>query len=143
MEAQHSIIIRRPVEEVFRFVTNSENAPQWKSRLVRVERLTSGTVGVGTREKHVGRFLGRTWETVVEIFDYEPDRRVAVRAIGGPIGIATFTFEPMEEGTRLTISVTGTPRRPFAWCGPLIAFLARRQMATDFALLKRLLETPA
>ncbi len=54
---EHSVVINRPIEQVFEYVTNIENAPKWKSRLLEVTRTSEGPVGVGTTTTHVGQFL--------------------------------------------------------------------------------------
>jgi uncharacterized protein YndB with AHSA1/START domain len=44
---EDSVIIKRPVEEVFSFVADQTNAPQWQEGLLEVRRTTGETLGVG------------------------------------------------------------------------------------------------
>lgn len=58
IRVEHSVLIARPVEEVFAYVTRAESVPEWKRGLEAVRRETTGPPGVGTRETHVSEFLG-------------------------------------------------------------------------------------
>ena len=61
-----SVVIARPVEEVFAFVTDARNNPQWQasSGLRRTEQIPEEPVGVGTRITEVWRFMGIESESV-------------------------------------------------------------------------------
>jgi uncharacterized protein YndB with AHSA1/START domain len=41
--------IRRPAEQVFDYASDPANEPEWNIRMTRLEKLTSGPVGVGAR----------------------------------------------------------------------------------------------
>jgi hypothetical protein len=43
-----SILIRRPVEQVFDFVADERNEPVYNPQMRSVEKTTSGPIGVGT-----------------------------------------------------------------------------------------------
>ena len=43
------IAINRPVDEVFDLVADERNEPRYNPRIARVEKLTSGPIGCGTR----------------------------------------------------------------------------------------------
>jgi hypothetical protein len=43
------ILIGRPVEEVFDFVADQSNEPQYNPQMVRAEKITPGPVGTGTK----------------------------------------------------------------------------------------------
>ena len=53
------VAIARPVREVFAFVADQTNAPQWQTCLHEVRRLTDGSIGVGTEHEFVRTFAGR------------------------------------------------------------------------------------
>ena len=142
IKLEHNVVINRPIEEVFAYVTDIENAPKWKSRLLEVRRISKGPVGAGTREIHVGKFLGRIFETIVEITDYEPNRKVGFKTTSGPLSAkGEFTFESVEGGTRVTLVAGREPSGFLKLIGPIVAHIAQRQLETDLAKLKELLET--
>jgi uncharacterized protein YndB with AHSA1/START domain len=56
---ERSVIIRRPLEEVFAYVGDQMKAPEWQSGLTEVRRTTEGPVGVGTKHSLVRKMMGR------------------------------------------------------------------------------------
>ena len=57
-----SLIIQRPVHEVFDYISDLENACQLQPGLLDVRRITEGPLGVGTRFQSVRKFMGRRLE---------------------------------------------------------------------------------
>ncbi len=57
-----SVVIARPVEDVFRVLTDPTLAPRWAANAIRGELLTDGPVGIGSRRKAVVKgVLGGRW----------------------------------------------------------------------------------
>lgn len=138
---KHSVVINQPLKKVFDYVTNSENAPEWKSRLLKVKRTSQGPVGVGTTEVHVGKILGWKPETKVEITAYEPNKEVGFKTVSGPLAAkGKVTFESVESGTKVTITAGRQPSGFLKLIGPLVAGMAQKQLETDLAKLKEVLE---
>jgi len=48
IKEEKSGIIRRPIEEVFAYVSDLRHSPEWQSGLVEVRQTTEGPQGVGT-----------------------------------------------------------------------------------------------
>jgi uncharacterized protein YndB with AHSA1/START domain len=142
-----SIVIQRPVEEVFAFVTDARNNPQWQSRsgLQRSQQLPEGLVGVGTRIIEVWKFMGIESESTSEVTEYEPHRKYTRHAVSGssPITVGTLAFEPVARGTRLTALIHVQTGGPFAIAEPLLASNVKRGFDETFATLKALLEGQA
>lgn len=105
-EAQGSVTIGRPVEDVFRFVADGENGPRWRTGVVDVGR-ASGDGGLGTTYRQGVRGpMGRRIAADYEITVLEPNRRLEFQAIAGPVRPhGRFEFEPAAGGTRLTFSL--------------------------------------
>jgi len=53
MNGTASLFVERSPEEVFAYVANLENAPDWVPDLVSVSKTSEGNVGVGTRYTEV------------------------------------------------------------------------------------------
>jgi hypothetical protein len=51
--------IDRSREEVFAFVSNSENSPLWISVFIEVKKTSSSQIGMGTTWQGIGKLLGR------------------------------------------------------------------------------------
>jgi uncharacterized membrane protein len=82
--AQRSITIRRPVEEVFAFVADGMNAPKWRSGVLDVEHASGQGAGAVYRQGVRGPG-GRRIAADYEVTEFEPNRRIAFRAIAGPV----------------------------------------------------------
>lgn len=72
---EHSVLINRPVDEVFGFVTDFERLPQCAAEVVEVGKASTRPMDVGTTFAAAVRFLGRRIESVHEITEYEPKRK--------------------------------------------------------------------
>src|SRR6266702_1328519 len=99
-----SVVIRRPIEEVFEFVTTPENSSKWQSATVETRKITPGPIGVGTKMSHVGKFMGRRLEVAAMVTDYVPNRRYRYEShFGSTTYFLRYTLEPVEAGTKLTL----------------------------------------
>ena len=142
IEIENSVVINKPVEEVFEFISNSENNPQWQSGSQEVVKTSEGPIGVGTTYKSVSQILGKRLESVVEYTAYEPNKTVAGKVTSGPLPFQfETTFEPAAEGgTKVTSSGSGDPGGFFKLAEPLVGRMLKRQFETNTANLKDLLE---
>jgi uncharacterized membrane protein len=100
--AERTVTIHRPVDEVFRFVSDGRNVTHWRSGVLDVD-LVSGS-GLGARYTQGVRGPGgRRIAADYEITEFEPDEKIAFRATAGPVRPSgSFTFEGMGTGTILT-----------------------------------------
>jgi uncharacterized protein YndB with AHSA1/START domain len=136
-----SVVIDRPIEEVFAFATEPENEPLWQSTSLETEQTSGGPVGVGTTFRNTSKFLGRRIDSTYEVTENESPRRQCVRATSGPIpGSGCYLFEPAEGGTRFTQRFEAEIGGFFKLAEPLVGRAIRRQMDVDMATLKDLLE---
>ena len=136
-----NILIRRPIEEVFTYVSNLQNGPQWQTGLFEVRPLTQGSLGIGSQFASVRKFLGRKLEGVVEIVVYEPNKKMAMKSPSGSVPFEqSFLFEPTAEGTRLSTEIELHTSGLMGLAEPMIAGSLKREMETAFGDLKDLLE---
>ncbi len=142
MRVEESIGIDRPVQEVFEYVSEPDNFPEWTGTAIEVHKRTPGPVREGDTFTAVIKFLGRRFETPYERTSYEPNRRFTERATGGPLPDQrwTYTFEEAPGGTRLARAVEGEPGGFFKLADPLIERALGRQIRGDLETLKDLLE---
>ena len=99
-----SVEIERPVREVFAFVADQTNAPQWQTGLHEVRRLTDGPIGVGSEHEFVRTFAGRRFSSRNRFVAFEPGRYVRFEIPSGWItGAASCRTEVSQSaGTVLT-----------------------------------------
>ena len=145
MYVEESVEINRPLEEVFDYMANPQNLPEWTGLVIEVgdvHKSTSDQLQEGDTFTLVGKFLGRRLETPYERTSYEPNRRYTDRATGGPVSNQEwrYTFEELAGGTRLTRTAEGEPGGFFKLADPILERALKRQVRTDLETLKDVLE---
>lgn len=142
MRIEESVEINRPPEEVFDYVADPENLPEWSGIVLEVQKEGPGQPKEGDRFTSVAKFLGRRFETPLEVTAHQPPRLHSHKSTGGPMPQEwTRTFEETAGGgTRLTQVVEGEPGSFFRLAGPLLERAGRRQFRADLENLKDLLE---
>jgi uncharacterized membrane protein len=140
---ESSVVINRPLEACFAYLTDLGNDLQWRREWIEAEKTTDGPHGVGARYRLTGALLGRRIATEYETIAYEPNRKAAWKAVSGPLPL-TFSraFEAVEGGTRITMRYEGDSRL-LRLAGPLVAGIGRRQLEGDYPKLKQVLESAA
>ena len=141
IRVEKSGIIERPVEEVFAYIGDQTNAPAWQSGLVEVRRTTEGPIGVGTKHTLARMFMGKRMEADNEYVAYEPNRRIAFKVTSGPMRAeASYLFEAVPEGTKVTSTIEMVTSGFLSLAEPLIAASLRREVKAAIPVLKDLLE---
>ena len=142
MRIEESVQINRPLEEVYEYVANPENLPEWSGIVLEVHKEDpQRELREGERFTTVAKFLGRRIESPFEVTAHEFPRRHSHKSTGGPLPTEwTLTFEEVAGGTRYTQVAEGEPGGFFGLVGPLLERLGRRQLKTNLENLKDLLE---
>lgn len=135
--------IGRSVPEVFAFVADQRNAPQWQTGLHEVRQLTDGPIGVGTEHEFVRTFAGRRITARNRYVAFEPNRYVEFEIPSGWMtGTASYQTDSHHSGrTVLTSKMKFQVRRPLSLQEPLLARILRKETLRDEQRLKNLLES--
>lgn len=142
MDFTNTVVIRRSPGDVFRFLAALENIPRWNEAIIETQKTSQGPVGVGTTYRQVRSLPSRS-EEALEITEFDPDGRLAIRGGLGPLhGTVSYTLEPVDEGTRLTNAADLEGRGVMRFAAPLAAGKIREAVATNLGVLKDLLESP-
>ncbi len=98
-----SIVIKRPVADVFAFTDDIENEVIWRPELTSSEKTSDGPIGVGTTGRSVYKILGRPATSEWVITEYEPNRKVVFQSDGanGPHR-GVWLYEPIDVDTKFT-----------------------------------------
>ncbi len=100
---EESVVIARPPQEVFDFLSKFENIAVYDSSVTASEQIGDGPLGVGTRGRGTSKIMGRQFDWTVEITEFDPPRRMVSRSVEGKLDFTvTLTLEPADGGTRLT-----------------------------------------
>ena len=139
---KQSVVIKRPVEQVFAVVSDLENDPPW-SGAAELRRTSPGPVGVGTTFRQRDRLLGRRLELTLQVVDYEPNHKVTLKTTSRGLSFAgTRMVEPVGQGaTRVTFVGGGRAGGVWRPAEPLLAAVGGRRLRAQLGRLKRLLES--
>jgi uncharacterized protein YndB with AHSA1/START domain len=106
--AKHSTTISRPIGDVFAFVADGENAREWRPAVLDVSRQSGEGLGAVYRQGVKGPG-GRRIAADYEVTAFEPDRRIAFRAIAGPVRpTGEYEFAPAGDGTTVSLTLEAT-----------------------------------
>lgn len=137
-----TIVIRRPVEDVFSYVVDVEsNGVEWAPDLESATKTSEGPIGAGTTFEQTQKVMGRRRATTLRFTAVEPNRTISAEVNIGPIApTATLTFASVEEGTQVTIEGDANPKGPLKLLSRLAARQGQRLWDARLAQLKVVLE---
>ena len=142
IEVEEGTVVNRSPADVFALVGDPTHDAQWSSTVRQARKTSSGPLGVGTTVDQVIRLLGRRIELGIEVTEFEPDRKLAIRLVRGPLkGTGRRLVEPIDGRTRLTFAAEGRSGLFLNLAEPLVAWAIRRELRAALAAVKHLLET--
>ena len=143
-EVRFSAVIPFPAARVWGLMIQPERMAEWNTEIPEVRDITGPMDRVGGGYRQVWRFAGRRMVSkgLWQVTAVEPLRHREFRGLTpmGPM-VGRDWFEPIEEGTRLTIQVEYTP--PWGPLGrlldPILRAMFRRTVARNGRALAALL----
>lgn len=139
----NSIVIQRPIEEVYDVATCQRRCVVWQSGMVTAQKLTDGPVGVGTAYEQASQMLGFQAINRPVVTVWEPPKRFAYHSDGSRSVIdVEMTFEEVDGGTRFTASTSMNEAGDILsrFTEPLVRQAMKRMMKNDMENLKELME---
>ena len=130
-----TVVIDRPIEEVFAFLADGENDKKFSSRVLEIAKTTDGPPGVGTVYASTVKDAGIKTKREFKLTEFEPPTRIRWTELSkNPVVVPEggYDLEPEGAGTKLTF-FNALEGRGF---GKLIAGFAlssARKGADDFA----------
>jgi uncharacterized protein YndB with AHSA1/START domain len=140
IKVEKSIVINKPVQEVFSFVTGADNYTKWQAG---VEQVIEGGPRntVGSQFTEVRKFMGQEMRTTLELTEFVPNARWAAKVVKGPVPYeVNMTFESVDGGTKVTTRVDGEPKGFFKLAEGMVGSQLEKSLAEDELKLKELLE---
>jgi uncharacterized protein YndB with AHSA1/START domain len=136
-----SVVIDRPVEEVWKFVMDLSKLPKWNTGIQEAKQTSSGPIGVGTA------LQTRSGNMVVDIkvIEFEPGRKLTMEFTSGPVkgSMETSTVENVEGKTRFTRMADSKFSGVYKLVGPFLTSRFKREYLASVGNLKRILESEA
>ena len=142
---ESTVIIERPVEEVFEFVLDLTNIPSTDPSVRSVEKTSEGPIEAGTTflMRQEAPPVGKVREATVRYTAVEPNRNIEFEAMVGPVTpTARLTFEQTNGGTKVSFRGEPNPVGPLKIISPLISYQGQRMWDKRLAGLKSTLEAP-
>jgi hypothetical protein len=136
-----STIIYRPVRQIFDFVSTPENDFQWQYGTLATANLSEGVSTAGSFFRSVGHLMGHRIQSTFEVIEYEPNRIYGFKSLSGPLRSQTsYTFEMINGGTRMTISMQALVVDFFQMDERILGKKIKKQLKENLMLLKDILE---
>jgi carbon monoxide dehydrogenase subunit G len=133
---KRSVVIDRPIEEVFDFASDLANASIFMPNITKTEMLTEGGMKAGAKFKETRRMNGKERSAVIEIVDHQRPTVHAARA--GMLGMqATYTFRFFSEGAGTRVELDALVEGNFLWW-LFLGMMARMMDKEDGEYLNRL-----
>jgi len=130
--------------DVFAFVSDYGRDPTWRSEVISMTYQTPGPTGVGQLALEKSRVFGRRLETISEVIEYEPERKIVSKSISGPTPVISYRLvTPDEGGTRFTyrLDVDVSKTWFFRVLRPVLMPLYKRTFEFYLTRLKQILES--
>jgi carbon monoxide dehydrogenase subunit G len=129
---------------VFDYLSRFDSAAEWDPGIASAKMLTPEPVGLGSRFALVARFVGREVPLDYEIVEFDPGRRVVLRAENGSIrSTDTISFHAEGSGTRVVYDALLEAKRARRFAEPVLGIVFRRIADRAAAGLRRALTAVA
>ena len=140
MELTASVEIARPAAEVFDYIADPANNPNWQKGMRKCAWITEPPVAVGSRYHQEAAFLGRGVSSIFEVTDYVPGESVSFKTVQStfPIEVTRSVEDLGDDISRVTAVIGGGPRVPRFLRG-IVQRIAQRSVSRDYARLVELL----
>ena len=141
MRIHESVVIDRPPDEVWAFLTELFNSPRVRPGALALRRTSPGPLGSGSVLQGRMMILGFETRFTMTVTEFDPPRSaVATLAARPGRGVIRTTLEPTPEGTRVDRTTDFEPNSALRLMSPVFGFLLRRQDRAASRNWKRLIE---
>lgn len=111
IQIQSTVVIKRPIQEVWDFVSDCANEPQWHTDCSAARMTSPPPLRAGSTQAWAMSYA-KGAEATLKVTALDPGRREQLETIAGPMDIKptlTYTFEPVGETTRFTRAMDVRP----------------------------------
>lgn len=137
-----SVIIHKPVSEVFNYMAGMEDVHEIMPNVVKMEKITPGPIGKGTQFKETRMVRGKNINADIEYMEYEQDRSIILRSnSNGLIVEYHYKFDEIEEGTQADLEAfVKTSGLVMKLTKRFIVNMIKREDGNQLQYLKEMLE---
>jgi ligand-binding SRPBCC domain-containing protein len=138
-----SIVINRPIDEVWAYLTDWFNAPRVSgSGIIGLRQTSPGPLGVGSTLQGRRVILGFETRNVFQVTEFDPPHALTSTATGRPFRslVSRVTLEPTTDGTLVVDSTVFELQPAMKLLWPFVGPFVRRRHHASFARAKALIE---
>lgn len=136
-----TILVNRPIDEVFTFVADARNRPQWDDSVISEDVTSAEPIGMGTTVRTRLRSMGRQYEYTWTVVEHQPPGRMTIESTSGPLPTTlAYRLSGRDGATHVEFTVTGRPAGFLRLLQPLVARNTQHNLDRGFARLKEVLE---
>ncbi len=141
IKVEQSVVIERPLKEVFGFLADLRNWSLWQPDLRVSEQISGGSMEAGATFQQALDIKGRRVDLLCEVTGNEPNEKLSFACDREDVSLALdFTLEPVGDRTRLTVRGEGRLSGFYSLLEPLVDREANEQVNTNLHNLKDFLE---
>ena len=139
---RNQLEINRPLAEVYDYIVNLENVPKWQPAVVETTRITEGPLHIGSQFREVAKFMGRQVNTICQITELEPMRRIAWRGTSSGPASYSATYDLEADGASTRVTIVGTFEFKGLWrlLEPFIRGEVRKESEGELRAMKAAVE---
>ena len=132
--ATNDIVIDRQRDEVFAFLADPENDPQWRSGVIDIKHVSGSGVGARYAQGVKGP-RGRRIPADIEITELTPGESIGFQTLTGPVRPrGRYLLEPDEAGTRVRFELEADVGGLKRFMAPMV----QKAMDSEVGQLERL-----
>lgn len=141
MNFETSVRIARPIDEVFAFVSDPGNFPQWNSAVQAVRKTSEGERGVGSTYSMERELPSGRARNEFEIVACERPNEFVIRTTSGPTPfVYRYRLSSENRATVIRLDAQVELEGAAALLGPLARRAVKKGVDDNFAALKNVLE---
>lgn len=142
MNFETSVRIERPIEAVFDYVSDPTTFPQWNSAVQSVQETSAGADGVGATYRMERELPNGRAENDLEVVEVNRPTLFVIRTTSGPTPfLYRYVLTDDEGATLLELAAEVELGGLAGALGPIASRAVKRGVDSNFADLKRILET--
>ena len=143
IETVTTIDVKRPASDVFDYVADMSNNPEWQQGMKSCRWTTEPPIRVGSRYDQHASFMGREITSKFEVTEYVAGERIRIVTYESTFALdITRTVEAIDDAScRVTAIVRGEQAGFFKVFGPLLNKMVSSSVRKDYRALREILET--
>jgi uncharacterized protein YndB with AHSA1/START domain len=120
MKLQRTVVVDKPLEKVFAYLSDFTTTTEWDPGTVTTV-LDRGDGGIGTTYLNTSAFLGRTTQLTYVVRELVPGERIRLQGENQTvIATDTMSFRSVKAGTEVTYAAEFTFKGPARFIAPLL-----------------------